>query len=171
MEHQKAELNEVSSRWAGFKPMEYEYANTSCSAFPLSRYIFLLPTSATRRYRPHTVAILGLPIKVTSFPIVKALVAYVGHVFAYPRGLFDPTHKSERVKSRVKEPKMRFGGNKGEIIRRWNVFEGLKVFEYTDKLHRLSERPDDWKKVPFGMRWKLREFWHSSLAEGRDGEW
>ncbi|KAL0568078.1 monooxygenase [Marasmius crinis-equi] len=146
--------------------------NTTYSVFPLARHVFPLPNAGP--YPPHTLAFLGLPIKVAPFPIVEAQAAYVAYIFAHPH-LFDSDRESELVGMRVEALKKRFAGDEGEVMHRWHVFEGLEPFEYTDELYRLSGRPDkrteDWEKELFAVRGKAREFWHSLVAEGKEGEW
>ncbi|KAL0070071.1 monooxygenase [Marasmius tenuissimus] len=147
-------------------PLMSNVSNTTFSVFPLARHVFPVPSESVG-YPPRSIAFLGLPIKIAPFPLVEAQAHYAVGVFANP-GSFDADAEREGVSKRVESLKTRFGGDEGEVMKRYHVFEEpLSQFWYREDLWPSGPPTEEWEKDGFVARAQLRAYWTSLPMEER----
>ncbi|PPQ73591.1 hypothetical protein CVT24_007959 [Panaeolus cyanescens] len=163
-----------------------EVYNTSYGVYPLVRHLFALPPPGYSDvpFPSHTLAFLGLLVRVAPLPLAEAQARYVLAVFA-KLGLseLDWEHEADLIKSRRRTLEERFQTEADEkIAQKWCRFEPMEQFDYRDELNTLADkidrwpgsdtvRVDDWERLIYERKDELRRSWRELERSGEAKEW
>ncbi|EIN08431.1 FAD/NAD(P)-binding domain-containing protein [Punctularia strigosozonata HHB-11173 SS5] len=152
-------------------PLPSELYNSSWHIFPLAQHIFPLQTT----FPPHSIAFLGLVLKVAPFPMIEAQARAMVKVFAHPESL-DVTQGALEIVSRYDELSKEFHGDQLQIAAAFHRFVGHEQFQYRDDLHRFAGYGDDtlvqdWVKEMYDKKDILRRAWRELERSGKADEW
>lgn len=159
-------------------PLPSKLHDSSYHLFPLTRHIWPL---APKDIPPHTLAFLGLPVRVAPFPLLEAQARAVVRAFADPSA-FDLTQEAFQVIERLE--KLRGEGNDERAVAgAWHRFVGEEQFDYRDELNEWALGPQDgkgeeengkvpdWVKEAYAKKEVLRVQWRELEREGVAEEW
>lgn len=153
-------------------PLPAHLHKTGTFLFPLARELFPLAAD----FPPWSAAFIGLPLRVSPFPLCEAQMRAVSHVFAHPDAL-DPRSESVAVVERYEALRARFGDDPEVLAHEWHRFSGNEQFEYRDALHALAglngpeHKVPDWSIEFYDKKVVLREEWIKLEASGEAEEW
>src|ERR1700761_1632677 len=120
-------------------PFPQRLTNSTYSIFPLARHIFPLQQD----FPVHSVAFIGLPIRVAPFPIMECQMRAVVKVYRDPMAL-DISREASTIEGRFK-----FLSDQGmtplNIARTWLVFQEMEQFDYRNGLLKFAGDLDRWQ--------------------------
>ncbi|KAL1746700.1 hypothetical protein HDZ31DRAFT_61897 [Schizophyllum fasciatum] len=157
-------------------PLPGALYNSTHHVFPLARHIWPLQD----QYPPHTLAFIGLPLKIVPYPATEAQARAVLAAFADPT-ILDLKAESDAVIQRTERL--------GDKPYRYHVFEGHEQFRYRDDLFQLAARTSepvagpgsiadggvytvtDWEKELYDNKDVLRTLWVDIERRGEAETW
>ncbi|KAI5887056.1 FAD/NAD(P)-binding domain-containing protein [Schizophyllum commune H4-8] len=157
-------------------PLPGSIFNSTHHVFPLARHIWPLQD----QYPPHTLAFIGLPLKIVPYPATEAQARAVLAAFADP-SILDLKAESDAILERVQRL--------GDKPHRYHVFEGHEQFRYRDALFQLAAKTSvpvagpgsiadggaytvtDWEKELYDNKDVLRTLWVDIERRGAAEEW
>jgi hypothetical protein len=170
-------------------PLPSELFNSSYHVFPLAKHIFPLQSS----FPVHTVAFLGLPLKVAPLPLLEAQARAMATVFARPEALdivqvmfanlsiyvcikLQNLQEALELITHYDHLRQQYNGNEAKIANAFHRFSGHEQFQYRDELHRFAGYEDnarvpDWVIEMYDKKDILRQVWRELERSGEAAEW
>ncbi|GJJ15028.1 hypothetical protein Clacol_009301 [Clathrus columnatus] len=156
-----------------------ELINTTSSVYPLTRHIlpFTKPTHEISPWHvdPSSIAFIGLPIKVTPFPLFETQVTYLVSLYRNP-DLFSPSLEQAWIEHRYISLKERFH-LPAFMAKNMHIFVIDEQYAYTTEILRLAGVPQDshiypeiWTKDIYAQKNVLRRIWKLLEREGKAEE-
>jgi len=146
--------------------------NSSYHVFPLAKHLFPLQTD----FPPHSIAFLGLLLRVSPFPIYEAQARAIARVLADPAAL-DVTAESVALVERARGLTESTGSDAPLMVaKKWFMCNQNDGFGYREELNRFVDPQGPWK-VPEWEFWmydkkvSLRMAWVDVEKRGKAAEW
>jgi hypothetical protein len=133
-------------------PKDKLYSSTY-HIFPLLKHLF----PVTDKYPPTSLVFLGLPFRVSRFPLVEAQSHAMVKLWTSPQ-LLDVGVEVDAIVSRYEKLKDRFEGDELRVAKRYVWFEPHEQFQYRDELYILVYRDDEEM-----LRKYLTPDWHERM--------
>ncbi|KAF9057356.1 hypothetical protein BJ165DRAFT_1419948 [Panaeolus papilionaceus] len=168
------------------KMLPKEVYNTSYGVYPLVRHLFPFPSPgySSLPYPSHTLAFLGLLVRVAPLPLAEAQARFVLAVFAKQgQSAVDWEHEAALLKDRRRTLEERLQTKRDEkIAQLWYRFEPMEQFDYRDEVNRLAEsispwngfepvRVKEWERLVYERKDILRRTWRRLERSGEAKEW
>ncbi|KIY47403.1 FAD/NAD(P)-binding domain-containing protein, partial [Fistulina hepatica ATCC 64428] len=144
--------------------------NSTYHVFPLAEHIFPIQQDT---FPPSSIAFLGLPIRVSPFPLLEAQAAAAVHVFTHPEAL-EIAHEADKIRLRGAALRTKIGNDPVLLADAWHRFEAHEQFDYRDALYKFSGVPvvaADWEKEMYDNKGTLRAFWVDIERRGEQEAW
>ncbi|KXN92125.1 Flavin-containing monooxygenase FMO GS-OX-like 9 [Leucoagaricus sp. SymC.cos] len=123
-------------------PLPKDLYNSSYSAFALAQQLWPLQA----HYPPETIAFLGLPVRVSPFPLIEAQARATLRAFdTYEKGVESGSgmrgidEQAEAVDIVTRWEKLKVKRGEAQVVKIWHRFEEPEQFEYRDHLSIFSE--------------------------------
>jgi len=136
----------------------------------LARHIWPLQQD----FPAHTLAFVGLNIRVVPFPIFEAQARCIVRVLSDPACLSVP-HELELVRARDADLRSRFPNNPEEVAKQWHKLPDNEQFAYRTELLAFAHCPDyavePWAREFYDIAKDLRREWRAIEARGEGEKW
>jgi hypothetical protein len=151
-----------------------ELFNSTYHVFPLEKHLFPLQT----QYPVTSVAFIGLPERLASFPLMEAQAHAIVRAFADPSSL---DHITEAVDIIGRAEKIRRAGASTSIdtAKAWFQF-GDERWSYRDELYEFAQggesgtppiKTTEWEKEFYDLKGEMKSAWNDLEKSGKAGEW